>query len=262
MVEGYSIRQLSQQSGHNQKRLYRIVSYWLEKTPAPDTGSLEGITNVIFDGTFIKYPKMVVALMNAADNTVMSGAYNVRESSEPELIAFFVPLKERGLSPESFTTDGNPHVIKVIGKLWPEATIQRCLVHVQRQGLSWCRVNPRRDDARVLRKIFLGVMSIATKGERDLFLRCVDTWEDIYGKDIAKAPERGRVFSDLKRARSMLMRAIPNMFHYLDDMDIPPTTNGLESYFSRLKGHYPHHRGLSPEKRHSYFEWYFKLRTR
>jgi len=38
----------------------------------------------------------------------------------------------------------------------------------------------------------------------------------------------GYVFSDIKRARSMLLRALPDMFHYLDNPLIPTSTNGLE----------------------------------
>lgn len=217
---------------------------------------------MIFDGTFIKRPKSVVAVMDAANNTVIKGTYDVRENSDSELAAFFSPLKDRGLKPLSCTTDGNPQAMRTIRMLWPGITLQRCLVHIQRQGLSWCRVNPKRTDAKELRGLFLDVMSIRTHGEKDMFLQRLGAWEDAYGRAIGKAPERGRVFSDLKRARSMLVRALPDMFHYLDDPKIPPTTNGLEGYFSRLKGHYPHHRGLKPEKRYSYFRWYFRLRSR
>jgi hypothetical protein len=69
-------------------------------------------------------------------------------------------------------------------------------------------------------------------------------------------PERGRVFSDIKRARSMLIKALPDMFHYLNNPDISFTTNGLESYFSRLKSHYRQHRGLRKKKLDNYFKWY------
>ena len=60
----------------------------------------------------------------------------------------------------------------------------------------------------------------------------------------------------------MLLRALPDMFHYLDDPQIPTTTNGLEGYFSRLKSHYRQHRGLSPHKRPNYFAWYFHFAPR
>ena len=76
---------------------------------------------------------------------------------------------------------------------------------------------------------------------------------------IASSPETGWVFSDLKRARSMLLSALPNMFHYLDDLNIPKSTNALEGYFARLKQKYRQHRGLVKRHRNSYFEWYLHL---
>ncbi len=60
----------------------------------------------------------------------------------------------------------------------------------------------------------------------------------------------------------MLLLALPDMFHYLDDPHISKTTNGLEGYFSRLKSHYRQHRGLSPRKRPNYFAWYFYFTPR
>ena len=73
------------------------------------------------------------------------------------------------------------------------------------------------------------------------------------------AAERGRVFSDLKRARSMLLAALPNMFHYLDDPVIPKSTNALEGYFARLKHKYRQHRGLVRSHRNAYLRWYVHL---
>lgn len=217
---------------------------------------------MIFDGTFIHRPISVLALMDAKNNTMIDGIYGVSENSTTDLTAFFSPLKERGLNPVSCTTDGNPQAIRVLRLLWPDIIIQRCLVHIQRQGLKWCRTYPKTGYARKLRDIFKDVMCIETKKERDRFLSKLDAWEEKYGRYIALKTERGRVFSDIKRARSTLTKALPDMFHYLDNPNIPPTTNGLEGYFSRLKSHYRHHRGLSPEKRYKYFGWFFRLRPR
>jgi transposase-like protein len=169
---------------------------------------------------------------------------------------------DEGLRPLSFTVDGNRNVIKVLRALWPEVVIQRCLVHIQRQGLSWCRRFPKTAYARQLRQIFVQVSSVDTASDREAFLNLVDDWEDRYGAEIAAREETGRVFSDVKRARSMLRLALPDMFHYLDDPNIPTTTNGLEGYFSRLKSHYRQHRGLRPRKRPNYFAWYFHFTPR
>ena len=113
-----------------------------------------------------------------------------------------------------------------------------------------------------MRRIFLRVTGIATAADREAFLDLVATWEARHGAEIAAREETGRVFSDIKRARSMLLHALPDMFHYLGDQYIPTTTNGLEGYFSRLRAHYRPHRGPSPHRRPDYFTWYFHLVAR
>jgi transposase-like protein len=218
--------------------------------------ALEQCQYLVFDGTFLQRPRSLVALMDARSHRLITGQYGVSENSDTQLATFFQRLVQQGLQPRSFTVDGNPSVIKTIRRIWPDILIQRCLVHIQRQGLSWCRTSPKTAYARKLRKIFLQVTSIKTPAGRDAFLCAVADWEAQYGAMISGRRETGYVFSDIKRARSMLLKALPDMFHYLDDAHIPFSTNGLESYFSRLKHHYRQHRGLKKEKRADYFRWY------
>ncbi|MCH7971292.1 MAG: transposase [Chloroflexi bacterium] len=262
VVEGYSVRQLALQSGHHQKKLGRLIDGCL--ADAPPTSALEpqNARYLLFDGTFLHRPHSIVVLMDGRTHRLVRGQFDVRENSESELRSFFEPMMAEGLQPRSFTVDGNPQVIRVLRMLWPDAVIQRCLVHIQRQGLAWCRRSPKTPYARRLRQIFLQVTGIATAADREAFLNLVATWEAMYGTEIAARKETGRVFSDIKRARSMLLRALPDMFHYLDDPYISTTTNGLEGYFSRLKSHYRQHRGLRPHRRPNYFAWYFHFVAR
>ena len=102
-------------------------------------------------------------------------------------------------------------------------------------------------------------MSLHTASDRDRFLSQLHTWECRYGHQIARSPEKGWVFSDLKRARSMLLSALPDMFRYLDDPLIAKSTNALKGYFARLKQKYRQHRGLAQRHRQAYFRWYFHL---
>lgn len=256
--EGYSVRQLSNQSSHQRTKLFSIIGVWLNTTP-PAITDLSHHEHLLFDGTFVDGRISIVAAMDGNDRTIISGAYGVKENSFPEVCAFLHDLKDRGLDPKSVTVDGNPHVIKAFRTVWPRIRIQRCLVHIQRQGLMWCRQKPNRLDAQTLRKLFLLVPTITTKKERDSFLSAVQAWERMYGHSLARAPDQSKVGTDLVRARSMLFKAIPDMFHYLHDMNIPKTTNGLEGYFSRLQARYRAHRGLSITNRSVYFAWYFAL---
>lgn len=241
----------------------RIINRWLAISPPPPV--LIAVEYALFDCTFVAGRSSAVGAFMSADHgecRIVAGSYGFKENSVPNLRAHFRAYRERGLSPRSVTVDGNPHVIAVLRELWPYAVIQRCLVHVQRQGLMWCRQKPKTTAGRQLRKLFLRSVAIHSYKERDDFLSEVEVWERRFGHSIASAKETGWVMSDLKRARSMLYHAIPDMFHYLDDENIPNTANALEGYFSRMKRHYTNHRGLAVQKRPSYFAWYLKLHTK
>jgi len=234
-----------------------MIKYWLLNPPS-ESKDLSGHRYLILDGTSLEKRRGIFAVMDAESFSVLYGTPDISEGPS-DLLPFCISLAQRGLYPKSATVDGNPHLIKILRLLWPEIIIQRCLVHIQRQGLMWCRRNPKRTDAKHLRKLFLQMMSIHNHTERDCFLTRVNEWEQLYGHRVASLPEAGWVFSDLKRARSMLLSALPDMFHYLYDPDIPKSTNGLEGYFARLKQKYWQHRGLVQRHRSLYFRWYLCL---
>jgi transposase-like protein len=196
--------------------------------------------------------------MDAQDHHIIHGGYNIREGGK-DLISFYRYLTAHGLHPESATVDGNTQQIKYLYAQWPLITIQRCVVHVQRQGLSWCRRTPKRTDAKHLRRLFLMLTDVHTEAQVNKFLHQVDVWEQRFGSSLSSSLNRGKVFGDVLRARSMLLKALPNLFHYVSNKDIVRSTNALEGYFSRLKEHYRRHRGLSLNHRTGYFQWYFHL---
>ena len=249
------------QNKHSYSKLQRIIQYWLDNPPESGTDLFKS-KHILFDGTFIHGRKSIVVLMNNFNHEILAGQYGVAENSIPQLTSFLLPLLRKGLCPQSATVDGNPQVIKLFRAIWPNIIIQRCLVHIQRQGLMWCRRFPKRTDAKYLRKLFQQVTYIRNPKERDDFLSAVNGWEHKFGRQINLKQEAGKVFSDIKRARNMLLKALPDMFRYIDDSQIPFSTNGLEGYFSRLKANYRQHRGLSPKRRANYFKWYFILKNR
>lgn len=258
ITEGYSVRQLAQQSGHSCKKLRHVNHYWLARPPH-EQFDLTGFEHVVIDGSYIQGRRLaVVVIADPTRNRLVVGWYGIKEGGE-EMHECCRQLAEQGLSPRSVTIDGLPQVYAIVTAVWPQIQVQRCRVHVQRQGLSWCRRNPRRLDAQHLRALFVRLSHITTIQHRDEFLAAWQEWEERYGQAIAKQKDRGWVFSDLKRARSMLAKALPHLFVYLDHPEVPSSTNWLESYFSRLKARYRQHRGLSSEHRQNYFVWYFLL---
>jgi hypothetical protein len=213
---------------------------------------------VIFDGTFLHRRRGMFVAMDGLTHHVLYGAYGINEGPR-DLLIFCQTLKELGLYPKCATINGNPHIFRALQISWPDILVQRCLVHIQRQGLSWCRQHPKRSNAQHLRRLFLMVLNIQTHTQRVRFEHAFNHWNDHYGVTLAQSLNRGWVTSDLQRARSMLIKALPFMFTYLNDQNIPHSTNALEGYFSRLKLRYRQHRGLSKRNRFNYFTWYFYL---
>ena len=261
IAEGLSMRQLSAQSGYSLSTVRRIITDWLSKAPPANT-QLSAVTYLVIDGTYLQgRDSAVVALMDAETHKIVSGGYGIKEG-QASMVRLCERLADSGLSPVGITIDGNPQLYAGLRSVWPTAAIQRCLVHVQRQGLSWCRANPSRRDAQQLRRLFLRVASIKSVGERERFLSDWEAWEQRYGWRIAEAPGRGWVFSDLKRARSMLARALPFMFTFQQHPNIARSTNIVEGYFGRMKQQYRQHRGLAETNRSNYFKWYFHFKKR
>ena len=66
----------------------------------------------------------------------------------------------------------------------------------------------------------------------------------------------GAAQATLKRTKGLISNALSDMFHFLDDSNVPSTTNALESFHSRLKSDYRRHRGLTSAHRIRYLLWY------
>jgi len=231
--------------------------YWLEHSPQQQIFSTTA-TSIILDGSMLKKRRGVYVALDANAHTLIAVAYDITEGGR-DLFEFYQRLANSGLQPKYATIDGNRQQNKYLLKVWPSIVIQRCIVHVQRQGLSWCRLHPKRTDAKHLRNLFVDLSKIKTPIDAQHYIHRVEVWEKRFGLDIQHTPKHGFVFSDLKSARTMLLNTLPNLFHFTMIPEIASSTNALEGYFSRLKERYRRHRGLSKAHRRNYFLWYFYL---
>ncbi len=150
MIEGYNIRQISSLKRVSKSTVKRVIDYWLKRSPV-NIKCYSSVDHIICDGTLLKRNIGIYAVMNASNNHILKGAYGVKEGGR-DLLPFYTGLANLGLNPISATVDGNTQQIKYLRKVWPEIIIQRCIVHVQRQGLSWCRKLPKRTEAKHLRE--------------------------------------------------------------------------------------------------------------
>lgn len=258
ITEGFNVRQIVLMSKRSRSNIQLIIEYWMNQNPKSNNG-IEKVRGIMVDGTFIEKRITLFAVMDAEKHNIISAEYPLNEFSKAEVSIFLLSLKKRGLMPKYACTDGNPHTIAALRTIFPNILIQRCLTHIQRQGLAWCRTKPKSIHIQELRRIIYKVPHINSHEERLEWEYSFREWMILYKDIILGSDKKDRQVSDIIRAVSVLTNAIPDMFHYLDDTSIPKSTSCLEGYFSRLKHKYFAHRGLSKDKRKNYFKWFISL---
>lgn len=175
IIEGETVRQLAAQSGYSPRTLHRGLASWLAQPP-PRSGECATARQLIVDGTRIERRNGGVAGRDAARAAVVYAAPEMTEGPAP-LPPVGTQLAAHGCAPIRAPIDGNPHLIRILRRLWPTLVSQRCLVHIQRHGLSWCRRHPKRREASHLRTLFRQVMAIPTVADREHFIAQVQAWE-------------------------------------------------------------------------------------
>jgi transposase-like protein len=210
---------------------------------------------LIYDGTYFHKDGCFISLMDGRSQKIISHIYDHKEGYKTT-VGWFRAMRARGLYPLYITMDGERSVMRAMAETWPQAKIQRCLYHIQREGRRWLRSHPKTPAGNALRLLLKTVCRIRTKTERDLFIEAYETWVEAYRDFVLALPRTQVAYKDLKRTMVLIKNALPDMFYYLNNPAIQKTTNALEGFYSRLKGNYRSHRGLSRKHRISYLSWY------
>jgi transposase-like protein len=213
------------------------------------------IKYLIFDGTYFKHTNCLMLGLDNDGGLAVNHRYCYRENYSVAK-EIFEELKGLGVEPKAITTDGNTCVIRAVLETWPHIIVQRCLVHIQRQGLSWLRRKPKLEAGQQLRDILLTVTNIKTYEDKRIFIELFERWERKFGSFVQSLPAKDKVYSDLQATRRLIVNASADMFHYLEDHRIASTTNKIEGYFSNLKELYGGHHGLFKKNKKSYLNWY------
>lgn len=245
--------------------LQKIFYYWLKRAPVTPIIHHDNI-HLRVDATYFK-KFCVVCYQDDLISYTQLFRFSDSERFE-EIKEDLVNLLNLGLHIQSITCDGHKATLKAIKKIMPQVKIQRCLVHIQRMCLLWVTANPTYDAGKELRPIILMIHRIETHNDKLYWIQLFFAWE-IKFKDFLKEksfqPQTGRYWYKhrlIRRSFLTIKRALPNMFHYLDNNNIPKTTNGIESYFGHLKNHLDLHRGLTTANRVNFIKWYIYFRNK
>ena len=264
VIERQTFKTLSRDSGLSIGTLRNTFYTYLEQSPVIKIIKRDRV-NLRMDATYFKQFCLV--------------CYQDNEDGYTQLIRFtdgenFEEIKEDlgnliklGIQIESITTDGHKSILKAIKKSLPNALAQRCLVHIQRMCLLWLTRFPKHESAQELRVLVMMLLKIKTHNDRIYWTKQLAKW---YAKHKAYLMEK--TFNPntnhywfthkfVRRSFYTIKRALPNMFHYIDNPKIPSTTNGIEGFFGHLKNHLDLHRGLTTKNRINFIKWYLYLKN-
>ena len=254
IYDHYTVKELCHLSGYSDFKIKGIKRFWLQRTPE-FSQNFQDIQYVIYDGTYFHKTGCLINLMNALDQTILDPLYAPKEGGNT-ILPWLEAFKAQGLKPLYMTMDGEQSTLKTIRRLWPGIKIQRCLYHIQHEGMRWLRTYPKTQAGKELRKLLLSLCPTKSVKERDNFIDTYKRWLKKYKDFVFSLPMSIKANFDLKRTISLIDHALPDMFHYLMDPNIPSTTNAIEGFHSRLKPAYHQHRGLSQANKIRFLKWY------
>jgi len=145
---------------------------------------------------------------------------------------------------ECFTVDWGKQIKKAIEEIYPNAKMQRCLTHIQRQIKNNISNNPKSECWKELQKI----ITFKNFENKKKFINKFYLWEQKYNDFLKERSFKWNKFwythRKLRASKSHIKNAIPFMFYYLENENIKRSSNDLEWYNWVLGDHIYYHRWL------------------
>ena len=256
---------LSRDSGMSRSKIQRLFKQYLKKVPQVPIRSKNHV-HLLIDGSYFSNGLCLILYYDYDIQYVQL----YRETSKEKLKEIkedLQNLKHLGVAIYSVTCDGHSSILKAVARVYPNAVIQRCLVHIKRQVQNYLSRKPKLELARELLIISNQITWIKSIDQANFWLVGLHNWHE-KNKDFVNEKtinnDSGRWWykhKNLHLATTHLINAIPHLFCYLNDPEIPYTSNQIEGYFAHLKEKLTLHRGLRFEAKRNFIKWYIYFKN-
>jgi len=253
---------------HDQRIKIRTLHRWFEplwcSPPAPCPPS--EIRVLVLDATSVVPRKCMLLIAGDGDHHRPVSWMDAPRESYASWRTFLMDLMQKGLIPAIVVCDGQRGMLKAIREIWPNAHIQRCIVHIIRQSCAWLTRNPRTRAGHELLILVRLLSLIRTKRQKRRWIRAFRYWNRRHTPFLKERTYSmsGRwwyTHRKLRGTRSLLRNAIPDLFRFVTDPTVPRTSNHVEGGInSRLKELFRCHRGILMTKKLALASWYLALR--
>ena len=178
--------------------------------------------------------------------------------------SFINEMAYHGFNPECLISDGHPGIINACSVYWEDTRQQRCIAHFMSNMNKDLGISPKTDIAKDLKKLVSSLFSVNNAEDRlcweQRWLDYVEKYRntissmsfktDMYENTIRIPKEYLSAFSVINNAYER-----DEIFAFLENPNIPKTSNVIESVNGVLRELTRRHRGLSLEQRKSLIAW-------
>lgn len=237
--------------------------FWL-RPPLPKPVS--SVRVLVLDATSIMKRKCMLLIAGDNDRLQPVSWFPAMRESHESWSTFLSKLAWGMVPPSVVVCDGQRGLLKAIHQVWPQAHIQRCLVHVMRQSCVWLTQQPKTIAGRELLILVKHLSSIRTRRQKRRWIRAFKYWQrkhEHFLKERTYGVHRRWWYTHrkLRGTRTLISNAIPDLFRFVTDPTVPRTSNHVEGGLNaRLKELFRCHRGFSVTKKLALASWYLALR--
>jgi len=157
-------------------------------------------------------------------------------------------IESKGFEILAAVTDGK-HGLR---EVFSDIPVQMCQFHMKMILRRYLTLRPRVEAAQALKKLTNNLTKISETEFNKEFIKWDNKWS-LFLKERTAHPNGGSSFTHrkLRAARRSIIRHLPFLFTYQNypDLNIPNTTNDIESMNSKLKDLLRIHRGYSKKLR-------------
>lgn len=221
---------------------------------------------LVLDATSIEARRCVMLIAGDADRrSPVSWGASARECAG-SWTPFLSGLRRHDVAPRYVVCDAQKGLLKAIREVWPDARVQRCLIHVTRQARTWLTMHPKTSAGAELLGIIRVLSSVRTRRQKRRWVRRFRRWQKRHAKFLKERTLGvGRhwwyTHRKLRAVRSLVANAIPDLFRFVSDPSVPRTSNHVEGGLNaRIQELLRCHRGMSLKKKIALAAWYLHLR--
>lgn len=175
ILEGYSSRQISNQSSKSKKFVRSDIRNRLDTNEIHCIDEVfQNVLCLMIDGYALPWGGML--LVYRAYNIGKTVWFSIGEKEgKEEIVRDLKILRDLfQYNIEVFVVDGWLGILAAIWQVFPKAIIQRCLVHVQRQVFNYVSRNPKTEAGKDLVRI----MNYAVLSNPKVFPRLFEEWKE------------------------------------------------------------------------------------